>query len=141
MTTPVRDRRAMIAGMDPWLRPGEWVFCAAAAPEAAALLPVALASFREDEGVSLVLPRSEALRAGFDDAQVMACITLRVHSALDGVGLTAGVAGALADAGIPCNMIAAFHHDHAFVPLADAERALHLLRRLAALAARGEAAT
>jgi hypothetical protein len=57
---------------------------------------------------------------------------LTVHSALDGVGLTAAVASALADAGIPCNMVAAFHHDHAFVPLDDAPRALAILQDLAA---------
>ena len=45
---------------------------------------------------------------------------LQVHSALDGVGLTAAVAGALAAAGIACNVIAAFHHDHLFVPAARA---------------------
>ena len=35
-------------------------------------------------------------------------ITLMVHSDLEGVGLTAAVSGALADAGIACNMVAAF---------------------------------
>ncbi|MEJ2457732.1 MAG: ACT domain-containing protein [Novosphingobium sp.] len=62
----------------------------------------------------------------------MARIVLEVHSALDGTGLTAAVSGGLAEAGIPCNMAAAYHHDHAFVPLGDAERALPILRRLQA---------
>jgi hypothetical protein len=61
----------------------------------------------------------------------MACLTLTVHSALDGVGLTAAVASALADEGIPCNMVAAFHHDHVFVPEERAEEALAILRALA----------
>ena len=59
-------------------------------------------------------------------------ITLRVHSALDGVGLTAAVATALAGHGIACNMVAAFHHDHVFVPAARAEEALAILKTLAA---------
>jgi hypothetical protein len=50
------------------------------------------------------------------------------------VGLTAAVAGALADLGIPCNMVAAYHHDHAFVPEADADRAMEALRGLSAAA-------
>ena len=62
----------------------------------------------------------------------MRCITLQVHSALDGVGLTAAVAGALAAQGIACNMVAAYHHDHAFVPEAQAEAALAVLLALQA---------
>ncbi|WP_409995099.1 ACT domain-containing protein [Rhizobium leguminosarum] len=54
-------------------------------------------------------------------------ITLNVNSALDDVGLTAGVAASLAEAGIPCNMVAAYHHDHVFVPSGLADRALNLL--------------
>ena len=72
-----------------------------------------------------------ALNPGLPTDMAMARITLSVHSALDGVGLTAAVAAALAEAGIPCNMVAAFHHDHAFVPLADAPRALAILKELA----------
>ena len=78
----------------------------------------------------MILPQdtAQALRlAGLP----MRRITLSVHSALDGVGLTAAVAGALAEAGIACNMVAAFHHDHAFVPADDAEPALAVLRALA----------
>ncbi|QOF70735.1 ACT domain-containing protein [Aminobacter sp. SR38] len=57
-------------------------------------------------------------------------ITLNVYSALDGVGLTAAVATALARHAIPCNMVAAYHHDHAFVPAARAEAALASLEEL-----------
>jgi hypothetical protein len=65
-------------------------------------------------------------------------ITLTVPSALDGVGLTAAVATALADAGIPCNVVAAFHHDHLFVPAAMAKRAVRVLLDLqAAVKVRG----
>ena len=59
-------------------------------------------------------------------------ITLMVHSDLGGVGLTAAVSGALANAGIACNMVAAFHHDHAFVPAARGENAIRVLYALAA---------
>ncbi|CCA53561.1 hypothetical protein SVEN_0274 [Streptomyces venezuelae ATCC 10712] len=58
-------------------------------------------------------------------------ITLRVHSALDAVGLTAAVAGALAEAGLSCNVVAGFHHDHLFVEHARAQEALAVLDRLA----------
>ena len=64
----------------------------------------------------------------------MALITLNVYSALDGVGLTAAVATALARAGIACNMVAALNHDHVFVPIERAQEALAVLLALQASA-------
>ncbi len=129
MTGPVRDTAAMIAGMAPKAMPGRFVFCITADPALTArATPLALGSFREAEGLSLILPEAEARALGFDAALPMACITLTVASALDGVGLTAAVAAALAEAGIPCNIVAAFHHDHVFVPEDDLARALDVLK-------------
>ncbi|MGI4855639.1 MAG: ACT domain-containing protein [Janthinobacterium lividum] len=50
--------------------------------------------------------------------------------ALRYLGLTAAATTALAAAGISCNGVAAVYHDHLFVPLADAARALHTLHPL-----------
>lgn len=134
---PLRDTAAMIAGMAPELDPESWHFCTVADEAVAALhFPEALATFREAEGVTLILAEEAAARHGFATHLPMARITLAVHSALDGVGLTAAVAGALAEAGIPCNMVAAFHHDHVFVPQGEAGRAMGILQ---ALAERGRA--
>lgn len=127
--SPVRETAAMIRAMRPELAPGTFVFRSFAdAADAAPLLAEALASFREAEGLSLILPADEA------DPMAMRCLTLQVHSALDGIGLTAAVAQALSEAGIPCNMVAAFHHDHVFVPAGLAERAVEVLRARAAAA-------
>jgi len=49
---------------------------------------------------------------------------------LAAVGLTAAVARALADAGISCNVVAAAHHDHLFVPVDRAAEAIEALSRL-----------
>lgn len=123
----------MIRGMAPVLDPATWHFCTVTDPALVARAnPLAL--FREDEGLSLILDVSQARALGLATDLPMARITLTVHSALDGVGLTAAVASALADANIPCNMVAAYHHDHAFVPLDDAPRALAILKALAAAA-------
>ncbi|MWB76556.1 ACT domain-containing protein [Pseudooceanicola sp. 216_PA32_1] len=128
MPAPVSDTSAMIAGMDPVLEPGTWVFATSEDP---ALAAQAVALYREAEGTSLILPLEVAQAAGFDTSAPMRCITLRVNSSLLGVGLTAAVAGVLAAAGLPCNMVAGLRHDHAYVPAGQAETALALLRERA----------
>ncbi|APX12702.1 ACT domain-containing protein [Tateyamaria omphalii] len=126
---PVTDTQAMISGMTPVLQPGTWVFCTMAAPKPVEM-SYAFATIREAEGITLILPRDVAQAAGQDVSVVMALITLEVFSDLEGVGLTAAVATALADAGISCNVVAAYHHDHIFVGEQDADRAVSVLKDL-----------
>ncbi|MGO9421844.1 ACT domain-containing protein [Roseiarcus sp.] len=134
---PVREAHAMVAGMRPVLDAGEVVFCTTADGALARKAQAhALGSFREAEGVSLILPSAAAEALGFPVDLPMRRIELSVNSALDGVGLTAAVASALAGERIPCNIVAAFHHDHVFVPAGLAERALTILEALQADAAR-----
>lgn len=120
----------MIAKMAPVLRDGRFVFCATDDARAALCREQAIGSFREDEGWSFILPAEDAARIGCDVSLPLRQITLRVFSALDGVGLTAAVAGAPAQAGIACNMVAAFRHDHVFVPAAAAVRTMDILEAL-----------
>ncbi|WP_037515391.1 ACT domain-containing protein [Sphingomonas sp. PAMC 26621] len=135
----VRERQAMLAGMKPVLKEGAYFFCTTNdGTIAAALLRCSVAIFREDEGVAIVLIEDDARQHGFDLSMPMRRIVLEVYSALDGVGLTAGVATALADNGIPCNMIAAYHHDNVFVPASMAERAIRILQDVQREAASAE---
>ncbi|ERI50446.1 acetyltransferase [Pseudomonas sp. EGD-AK9] len=121
----------LLQSMTPHLNPGQYVFCCVAADrDCSALQP--LASMREGEGLSLVLPREVADAHGLSYDYVAAWITLEVHSSLAAVGLTASFSAALAQAGISCNVIAGVHHDHLFVPLERAEKALSTLHALAA---------
>ena len=74
--------------MEPVLRPGTFVFAVVgdeSIPED--LAPEA--TVREEEGLTVVLPRERADELGLAYDFVAAWITLRVHSALDAVGLTA----------------------------------------------------
>ncbi|MEM7642748.1 MAG: ACT domain-containing protein [Pseudomonadota bacterium] len=119
----VTDRAAMIAGMSPELIPGDWAFVTDPRPKAE--VP---ATIREAEGLSAIVSVSDAPA----NAPPMRQITLRVHSSLEGGGLTAAVAQALAEADIACNMVAGHHHDHAFVPARHDERAMQVLRALSA---------
>jgi len=108
----------------PVLYPEPYVYVTVAQPPAAL---DAFAVIREDEGVTLVLTRRQADDAGLRHDYLAARITLRIDSALAAVGLTAAVSGVLAGAGISCNVIAGFAHDHLFVDWDRAEEAMALL--------------
>ncbi|EJL54464.1 MULTISPECIES: ACT domain-containing protein [unclassified Rhizobium] len=127
----VRDTHAMLSGMTPTLMEGEFVFCVTSDQDVARLAaPDALAWFREREGISLILSKSRAAELGFNCDVPMRRIVLEVFSSLEGVGLTAAVASELAAHSMPCNMVAAYHHDHVFVPAAMADLALDALLKL-----------
>jgi uncharacterized protein len=130
----VTDLPTLLRTLAPVVRDDEWVFCWLADVAARAHADAALASIREDDGVSLVLPREHARAHGLPDAPAFRCITLTVHSSLEAVGLTAVVATALAARGIAANVIAGARHDHVFVPAARAEEVLTVLRGLSARA-------
>lgn len=120
----------LLRQMNPVLNSGDYVFCSIAdIAQLQGLQP--LGSFFEREGITAILAREQAERLGLGFDYVAAWLTLEVHSALAAVGLTAAVATALADAGISCNVIAGYYHDHLFVGAADGARALTVLRRLA----------
>ena len=121
----------LIRSMSPQLNAGEYVFCTLSNGKMPTDVEL-VGSFREQEGLTVILERSDAKRAGLHFDYVAAWITLNVHSSLEAVGLTAAFASALAQAGISCNVVAGYFHDHLFVGQADADRALHVLRDLAA---------
>lgn len=121
----------MISGMTPELQPGVFVFVTTDDDVLAGRLSAqAISTFKEKEGMSVIIPISLAEELDFNVDHPMQCITLNVYSSLEGVGLTAAVATALGQAAIPCNMVAAFHHDHVFVPADMSANALAVLERL-----------
>ena len=83
--------------------------------------------FQETEGLTVIT-------ASADDTpgdNRWAWLDLSVYSDLQAVGFLAEVARALSEAGIPCNAVAAYHHDHIFVPwdrAEDAKSAIEALR-------------
>ena len=127
---PIRDLDTLLATMRPERNPGTWAWCTLPVGTALEGIEVA-ATLRESEGLSVVVAEADALARGWPIAFRSAWLTLRVHSDLAAVGLTAAFARALADAGIACNVIAGVHHDHLFVPVDLADDALAALRALA----------
>jgi uncharacterized protein len=128
-TVPISDLDELLGNLRPTLQPGCWVYCTVPLDaDLGDLQP--LASFREAEGLSVIVSEAEALARGWPVLFRAAWLTLEVDSALEAVGLTAAVATALTEAGISCNVVAAAHHDHLFVPFEEGERALGVLGNL-----------
>lgn len=128
--TGERDVERLQRHMAPRLHPETFVYCTF--PDF--LLPAGInpiCTFREAEGLTAIVERSEADRADVPHVFEARLITLTVHSSLDAIGFLATVATGLAKAGIPCNAIAAYHHDHLFVPRHLADDAMLLLVSLA----------
>lgn len=126
----VSDLTQLLAQMRPQLRPGTYVFLTfdEAVPET--LHPIM--TFREDEAFTVIVAEHEAVALNHSYESAFAWISLSVHGDLEGVGLTAAFSRPLADAGISCNVVAAFYHDHIFVPAKSAATALNILDALSA---------
>ena len=129
MSLPRSHLPDLLGHLDPRLHEGTYAFAVLPEGREAAGLPV-VATLQEAEGLTVVLPEAVAAREGFPCLFRAAWITLTVHSDLQAVGLTAAVAGALAGAGISCNILAGAFHDHLFVPAEAAQAALAVLREL-----------
>ena len=131
MKSGERTLERLLVGMSPILKSGEFVFCTfenSKYGDHQELEPIA--SFIEDEGLTLVLPKQRADEYGLEYESTFGCITLMVHSSLDAVGLTAAFATRLTELGISANVIAGFFHDHIFVQSDLAEKALEGLKQL-----------
>lgn len=124
-----KDLSRLLQHMQPTLNPGEFVFCTLSKLDNLPLQQI-VCFFKEAEGYTLILPRALADELTLPYSFVAAWITLTVHSALDAVGLTAAFSNALGAAGISCNVVAAYYHDHIFVGVEDAEQAMAVLQGL-----------
>ena len=125
----VSDLGELLRSMSPRLNDGVYVFLSL--PPGANIREFdPIATFHEDDGLSVVVEESHARATGLPILFRAAWITLTVNSDLNAVGLTAAVAGALADKGISCNVIAAANHDHLFVPIELAGSAIAALEAL-----------
>ena len=127
----ITDLDTLLQSMQPQLLETEWVFCSVKGRLGDYLALNPIATFMEPEGLTLVLEKLEATKAGLVFEQTFCQITLSVHSSLEAVGLTAAVAAKLTAKGISANVIAAYYHDHIFVPSAKASAALVALQEFA----------
>jgi hypothetical protein len=120
------DLEAMLASLAVERRPGVFVYIAVNVPTPG-LVAAAHALVKEGRLTTIVLPVEAAERAGQATTTRFAWLTLTVQSSLEAVGLTAAVSERLAALGIPCNVLAGYHHDHLLVPVDRVDDAIGAL--------------
>jgi hypothetical protein len=116
----------MLATLGVQRRPGVFAYVAVEVPTPG-LITAAHAVVKEGRLTTIVLPVEAAERAGQATTDRFAWLTLTVQSSLDAVGLTAAVSARLAAIGIPCNVLAGYHHDHLLVPIDRVDDAIAAL--------------
>ena len=126
--TGITELSALLSSMSPELQKEEFVFCSVKGRIADYIHLNPVCFFQEQEGLTLVLSVDSAIQAYLPFDAKFKQITLTVHSSLEAVGLTAAIAEKLTAHNISANVIAAYYHDHIFVPTDKAEQAMDALK-------------
>ena len=121
-----KNLSVLLQKMQPKLNNGEYVFCTVNETHTIDNHDI-ICFFKETEGITIVLEKRKAEQYQLKCDFITAWITLQVHSSLEAVGLTAAFSNILAKNNISCNVIAGYYHDHIFVDVKDAKKAIELL--------------
>jgi len=119
----------LLKKLQPKLNSGDFVFCTVASIDEIGMEALLLI-FKEAEGTTVIITKETADNLKLNYSFVASWITLKIHSSLEAVGLTAAFLTALTTNGISCNVVAAFYHDHIFVDKKDAAKAMAVLQQL-----------
>lgn len=127
-----KNLQKLLKELKPILNTGEYVF-ATVSNFKGVLRTDTLFEFKEAEGITVVLEKNKAIALKLPYQFISSWITLKIHSSLETVGLTAAFSSALTSHQISCNVVAGFYHDHIFVDTKDAKKAMEVLINLAKL--------
>ena len=119
----------LIASMEPVVAPETYVFCTVTDLEALATVRPRML-FEEEEGLTLIVEKDQAVAAGLAFEFECRMITLNIHSSLEAVGFLAAITPELAALGMGVNPVSAFYHDHLFVPADRVIEAVHSLKSM-----------
>jgi len=121
----------LLANLCPVLAENRYVFVTLPDSLSPSLYEQALCVFKETEGTTFILDADLADQLGYAYDGYYRQIICKVHSSLEAVGMTAAISTQLAAHGISANVVAAYFHDHIFVPEKSAEKAVALMEQLA----------
>ena len=124
-----KKEQTILKKLNPKLNDGEYVFCSINNIDKIESTKI-IGSFKEKEGVSIILSKKEAINLKLSYSFIAAWITLKIYSSLEDVGLTANFSNALNNNGISCNVISGYYHDHVFVNINDKDKAMNILKNL-----------
>ncbi len=127
--TGEKDLKILLQSMKPELNEGEYVFCTVEKLPEIDLKEI-VCFFKEKEGITLIIRKELADQLNLSYGFIASWITLKIHSSLEAVGLTAAFSKALTSENISCNVVAGYFHDHIFVATKDAEAAMKEFHRL-----------
>ncbi|MHA1940047.1 MAG: ACT domain-containing protein [Candidatus Thorarchaeota archaeon] len=124
------DLGTLLRSMEPSLSDEEFVFVSIEESRATDLNIDSLLTFKEKEGVTLILDKTMADAHSLEYLSTWSMITLSVHSDLEAIGFIARVTSELAKEGISVNVVSAYYHDHLFVPYEEGQEAMEILQAL-----------
>lgn len=124
-----KNLTTLIKEMKPFVNKGEYVFTSVSNTSNIDKEEI-ISLFKEQEGVTLILKKSVADNLNLPYSFITSWITLKIHSALDAVGLTAAFSTELAKNNISCNVVAGYYHDHIFVAKKDEAKTIEVLTNL-----------
>jgi len=128
----IQNLDQLMKSMKPELGESDFILCSVSDKQLVNLKVKPLMTFKEKEGITLILYRKDAEVNSIKYEGVWALITMTVHSDLAAVGFLARLAAALAKEGISVNAVSAFYHDHLFVPKEKSKEAMKVLQKLSA---------
>jgi hypothetical protein len=120
---------ALIKSLDTELVDGLYVFVTLQPDQVPANLSPRMI-FKESEGTTLIMLKSEAEQHALPFEFPCRMITLNIHSSLEAVGFMARIATELAKYNMGVNPVSGFFHDHLFVPDGREQDALIALSKL-----------
>ncbi len=126
----ISDIQKLLSNISPKLRDGEYVFLTFSANQPEELVSQSICSFKEEEGLTLIVDRSIADEHGSAYEAVWSMITLDIHSDLETVGFLAAISTKLAEANISLNCISAYYHDHLFVTVENKDKAMAVIQNM-----------